>query len=149
MKTSIKMGLALGLLLATTSSAFSAPAPALSGLRIKVLSGVYGGSWQYAPVNAVTIGPGYAGGTLQIAVVETGYGGNRIGWINGEQKKPDSVKLACLVKGEMTDNCPRGATGAGWIAYFTANYQSSVTFRYQSTSANFPYKTLSTSLTIR
>jgi len=35
------MGLALELLLATTSSAFSAPA--LSGLRIKVFSGVYGG----------------------------------------------------------------------------------------------------------
>ncbi|MCL6406543.1 DUF4879 domain-containing protein [Dickeya dadantii] len=71
-----------------------------------------------------------------------------MGWINGEQKKPDLVKLVYLVKGEMTDNCPRGATSAGWIAYFTANYQSSVTFRYQSTSANFSYKTLSTPLTI-
>ncbi|MGM3162930.1 DUF4879 domain-containing protein [Dickeya undicola] len=149
MKTSIKMGLALGLLLATASSAFSAPAPALSGLRVKVLSGTFGGSWYYPPVNTVAIGPGYAGGTLQIAVVETGYGGNRIGWINGTQKKPDSVKLACLVRGEMTDNCPRGATGAGWIAYFNANYLTSVNFRYQSTSANFPYKTLSTSLNIK
>ncbi|WP_253938877.1 DUF4879 domain-containing protein, partial [Dickeya dadantii] len=42
-----------------------------------------------------------------------------------------------------------GSIVSGWMAYFNADNMSSVTFRYQSTSTNFPNRTLSTSLNIQ
>ncbi|ATZ95268.1 DUF4879 domain-containing protein [Dickeya fangzhongdai] len=129
--------------------ALRAPAPALSSVQVYAVYSSLKGGWQAVPTNTFTLS-GYAGGTtLRIAVLEVGYGGNRIGWLNGGQTSPYQVNPVCIVNGRYTESCPAGYTVAGWMAYFNADNMSSVVFRYQSTSTNFPNRTLSTSLNIQ
>lgn len=125
-----------------------APAPALSSVRVYSVYSAQKGGWQAVPSGTFSLS-GYTGGTLRIAVLETGYGGNRIGWINGGQTSPYQVNAVCIVNGRYTETCPAGTIVSGWMAYFNADNLSSVVFRYQSTSINSPNRTLSTSLNIQ
>ncbi|WP_238554631.1 YolA family protein [Dickeya zeae] len=128
--------------------ALRAPAPALSSVQVYAVYSSLKGGWQAVPTNVVSLS-GYAGGTLRIAVLEKGYGGNRIGWLNGGQTSPYQVNAVCVVNGSYTESCPAGSIVSGWMAYFNADNMSSVVFRYQSTSTNFPNRTLSTSINIQ
>nr|WP_253937590.1 YolA family protein [Dickeya dadantii] len=120
----------------------------MSSVQVYAVYSSLKGGWQAVPTNTLSLS-GYAGGTLRIAVLEVGYGGNRIGWLNGGQTSPYQVNPVCVVSGRYTESCPAGSIVSGWMAYFNADNMSSVTFRYQSTSTNFPNRTLSTSLNIQ
>ncbi|RJL50836.1 YolA family protein [Pectobacterium carotovorum] len=127
-----------------------APAPALSSVYVyAVASTQNGGAWEYIGPNKIATAQDHGGAQVRIAVLEVGYGNNRFGWIDGQQKSPYQVNGVCVVSGYYSESCPVGSTYVGWMAYFNGDGMSSGTFRYQSTSTNAPYRTLSTSLNIR
>ncbi|KFX00685.1 YolA family protein [Pectobacterium carotovorum] len=127
-----------------------APAPALSSVYVyAVASTQNGGAWEYIGPNKLATTQDHGGAQLRIAVLEVGYGNNRFGWVNGTQKSPYQVNGVCVVGGYYTESCPAGSTYVGWMAYFNGDGMQSGPFRYQSTSINAPFRTLSTSLNIR
>ncbi|GKW10895.1 YolA family protein [Pectobacterium punjabense] len=127
-----------------------APAPALSSVYVyAVASTQNGGAWEYIGPNKSITAQDHGGAQLRIAVLEVGYGNHRFASVGGLDKKSYQVNGVCIVRGNYSESCPVGATYVGWMVYFNGDGMQSGNFRYQSTSTNPPFRTLSTSLNIR
>ncbi len=126
-----------------------APAPPLSSVSIYAVGSSNCG-WEYLPGNTTSCDHG--GFELRVAVLENGYSSNRIAWMNGALL-PASANYAsegiCVVNGVATMPCPIGYSITSWMRYYNLDGKQSGFFQYQASSANPPFNTFSTSVSIK
>ncbi|MFK0734832.1 MAG: DUF4879 domain-containing protein [Gloeotrichia echinulata GP01] len=119
----------------------SAPAPALTAVKV-VLVQSSGFSSDPIPSGSLSTPNDHNGPSLTVVTEDVGYGQSQIALFNGNRMK--------LVSSEPLPGRKPGTIVTGWR--YTWSYQGSFangTFTYQSTSINFPVRTLSTRLFIR
>ncbi|GAA0918983.1 hypothetical protein GCM10009552_39020 [Rothia nasimurium] len=128
-----------------------APAPALSSIRVYGVGSSNCG-WEYPAAGQMTTNCDHGGAQLRVAVLEIGYGSNAIAWMNGGQL-PRSAQYAsttvCITGSNYTWPCTAGQTVVGWLNEYNLDGQQSGLFKYQNTSTNAPWNTISTQINIR
>lgn len=128
-----------------------APAPPLTAVQIYAV-GSSDCNWEYLPVGATTTSCDHGGSQLRVAVLETGYGSNRIAWLNGGLL-PSSALYAtegiCNVGGVPTMPCPIGYSISSWMLYYNLDGNQAGQFKFQSTSSNWPTNTYSQQIWIK
>lgn len=123
--------------LATDVSA--APAPPLTSLNVVKVESQLGGVEFIGPNNLSTI-KDHGGSYLYIYTNEMGYGRNPIAQMSGQKLKKVESKMIDI-NGDRTVD--------GWEYKWDASGQQNGQFKYQNTSTNAPWNTLSTSLNIK
>ena len=88
----------------------------------------------------------HGGAVLRAAIVEIGYGSKPMAWMNSTllatSKNYQTVPV-CVVNSRYTWPCPAGYTIVGFLRNYNLDgYQSGV-FKYQNTSSNSPWNTIS------
>ena len=130
----------IGISVAGMEHAISAPAPALSQVKvIGVISSKYP-NWESIPQGNLSTQQDHGGPQLCVQTQEVGYGTNQIAQFNGNR----------LTQRSSAPTLGAGRVVTGWTRVWC--YQGSFTsgtFTFQATSINFPWNTLSTRLYIR
>jgi hypothetical protein len=120
--------------------ALSAPAPALSSVRVTAVASSKYPYRDPIPQGSLSTPQDHGGPSLCVETTEVGYGQNQIAKFNGNRLTENS-STAILGTGNIV---------TGWKRVWC--YQGSFTsgtFTFQATSINFPWNTLSTFLNIR
>lgn len=93
----------------------------------------------------------HGGSVLQTAVLEIGYGGNPIVWMSGGIL-PSSASIGstavCITNNTYTWPCSAGQTIVGFLREYDISGNQNGLFRYQNTSLNSPFNTLSVQISI-
>ncbi|WP_300318710.1 DUF4879 domain-containing protein [Idiomarina sp.] len=124
-------------------------APALSALYVY---GIYSSDCgiEYTAGQSTT-SCDHGGTVLQSAVLEIGYGGNPIVWMNGGTL-PSSASLGstpvCITGSSYSWPCNAGQTIVGFLREYDLSGSQNGIFRYQNTSLNSPFNTLSVQISI-
>lgn len=131
------------------SAALSGPAPGLSAMWVYAVGSSNCG-WEYTAGKTTTTCD-HGGVQLRSAVLEIGYGSNSIAWMNGGLL-PRSAMYAstpvCVTGGYYTWPCTAGQTVVGFLNEYTLDgYQTGI-FKYQNTSTNSPWNTMSVQIKI-
>lgn len=126
-----------------------APAPPLTQMWVYAVGSTNCG-WEYTVGLSVTTCD-HGGAQLRTAVLEIGYGSSRIAWMNGGVL-PGSVMYAstpvCITGGYYSWPCTAGQTVVGFLnEYNVDGYQNGI-FKYQNTSINSPWNTMSVQISI-
>lgn len=107
--------------------------------------------WEYPPSGATSTSCNHGGAVMQAAVFELGYGSSRIAWMGGGTL-PSSAYLGsspvCESFGELTFDCTAGLTIVGWVVDYDLSGWQGGFFRYQNTSTNSPFNTMSVQINI-
>ena len=126
-----------------------APAPPLSSMWVYAVGSTNCGWENTAGLSATACNHG--GPELRSAVLEIGYGSNRVVWMNGGLL-PSSAMYAstpvCVTNGYYTWPCTAGQTVYGFLNEYTLDGRDNGVFRYQNTSTNSPGNTLSVQISI-
>jgi hypothetical protein len=138
--TILGLSTTIGISVAGMEQAISAPAPALSQVKvIGVISSNYP-NWESIPQGNLSTQQDHGGPQLCVQTQEVGYGRNQIAQFNGNR----------LTERSSAPTLGAGRVVTGWTRVWC--YQGSFTsgtFTFQATSINFPWNTLSTRLYIR
>ncbi|MFC6298227.1 DUF4879 domain-containing protein [Pseudomonas sp. CCM 7893] len=148
MKKAIALSLGLlgctGLWLAA-APAWSAPAPALSEVRVfKVESA---SCTESIPERADSTRQCEHRGLTKVYVMEVGLGNNPMGRFNGA--KLDGQRTSVCQVGNISQACNGAGTLMGYIYVFDLNVEAQGWFEYSNSSINGPQNTLKTLLDIR
>lgn len=124
-----------------------AAAPALSSMWIYAVGSSNCG-WEYTAGLSAT--PCDHGGTqLRTAVLEIGYGSSRIAWMNGGiVGSPYATTPVCVTGGYYSWPCTAGQTVVGFLVEYNVDGHQNGLFRYQNTSSNSPWNTMSAQISI-
>jgi hypothetical protein len=126
-----------------------APAPPLTTIWVYGVGSTNCG-WEYTSDLYLTKCD-HGGGELRVAILEIGYGANRIASMNGGVL-PSSAMYAsttvCVTGGRYTWPCTAGQTVVGFLNEYNVDGNESGTFRYQNTSSNAPWNTVSAQINI-
>lgn len=128
-----------------------APAPPLTQMFVYAVGSTNCG-WEYmTTIGQIATTCNHGGAQLRSAVLEIGYGSIPVAWMNGGVL-PSSANyqttLVCIVGSSYSWPCPVGSTVVGFLRYYNLDgYQSGI-FRYQNTSTNSPWNTMSTQINI-
>ncbi|MFG1496709.1 YolA family protein [Saccharospirillum sp. HFRX-1] len=132
-------------------SSARAPAPPLT--LVSVL-GVYSSScgWEYPPSGAFSTSCNHGGSIMRVAVLELGYGSNRVAWMNGSVLPSSAMynrqPVCSNVYGELDLDCSPGQTVVGFVNYYNLDGEVDGQFRFQDTSTNSPFNTMSVEINI-
>lgn len=126
-----------------------APAPPLTAMWVYAVGSTDCG-WEYT-AGLTTTTCNHGGAQLRTAVLEIGYGSNPVAWMNGGVL-PSSARYAstpvCVTGGYYTWPCTAGQTVVGFLnEYNLDGYQNGI-FKYQNTSTNSPWNTMSVQISI-
>ncbi len=128
-----------------------APAPPLTEMYVYAVGSQNCGGWEYT-AGLITTVCDHGGSWMGAGILEIGYGTSRIAWMNGSLL-PSSALIAstpvCVTGGYYTWPCTAGQTVVGFLREYNLNGNQSGTFRYQSTSINSPWNTMSVQIYIR
>jgi|SRR5690554_4040425 hypothetical protein len=126
-----------------------APAPPLTDMWVYAVGSSDCGWESTAGLTVTTCDHG--GSELRAAVLEIGYGSNRIAWMNGGIL-PSSAQYAttpvCVTGGYYTWPCTAGQTVVGWLVEYNLDGHQNGIFKYQNTSTNSPWNTMSVQISI-
>lgn len=93
----------------------------------------------------------HGGALMRSAVLEIGYGSNPLAWMNGSLLPSYAnyqTTPVCVVGGYYSWPCPSGYSVVGFLRYYNLDGNQGGLFRYQNTSTNSPWNTLSTQINI-
>ncbi|MDI9689709.1 YolA family protein [Burkholderia cenocepacia] len=126
-----------------------APAPPLTAMWVYAVGSTDCG-WEYT-AGLTTTTCNHGGAQLRSAVLEIGYGASRVAWMNSGVL-PSSAMYAstpvCITGGYYTWPCTAGQTVVGFLnEYNLDGYQNGI-FKYQNTSTNSPWNTMSVQISI-
>jgi len=127
-----------------------APAPPLTELTIHAVNSTNCG-WENTTGKATTTCD-HGGPMLRVAVLEIGYGSNRVAWMGGGLLPRTAMyesALVCISGGRYSWPCKPGQSAVGFVRYYKLDGQQSGLFQYQSTSTNAPYNKVSAQIMIR
>jgi hypothetical protein len=124
-------------------------APALSRMWVYAVGSTNCG-WESTVGLSVTT-CNHGGAQLRAAVLEIGYGSSRVAWMSGGVL-PSSAMYAstpvCVTGGYYSWPCTAGQTVVGFLnEYKLDGYQNGI-FKYQNTSTNSPWNTMSVQISI-
>ena len=142
-RQSVPFVIALMAAACSASLATAQPAPALTAeyvVGVKSTGYTNGQQWDYVPQGAFITPGNHTGPELLVAVYEQGYANNQIAFFNGMRMQ--------LLQSQPLVNAQSQIYGYIRYYYIQTPFTSG-TFRCQSTSINFPFNTLSTSLSIK
>lgn len=124
-----------------------ASAPALSNMWVYAVGSSNCG-WEYtAGLSTTTCDHG--GAQLRTAVLEIGYGSSRIAWMNGGIVGSSYANTpVCVTGGYYTWPCTAGQTIVGFLVEYNIDGHQNGLFRYQNTSTNSPWNTMSVQISI-
>lgn len=126
------------------------PAPPLTDMFIYAIGSSNCG-WEYPPIGATSTSCDHGGSVMQAAVFELGYGSSRIAWMSGGIL-PGSAFIGsspvCQSAGGLTFDCAAGMTIVGWVVDYNLSGWQGGFFRYQNTSTNSPFNTMSVQINI-
>jgi hypothetical protein len=126
-----------------------AAAPPLSSMWVYAVGSTNCG-WE-STAGLSTTACNHGGPELRAAVLEIGYGSNRVAWMNGSVL-PSSAMYAstpvCVTNGYYSWPCTAGQTVYGFLNEYTLDGRDNGLFRYQDTSTNSPWNTLSVQISI-
>ncbi|NHB92103.1 YolA family protein [Photorhabdus cinerea] len=126
-----------------------APAPALTNMWVYAVGSTNCG-WEYTS-NLFATTCDHGGQQLRAAVLEIGYGVNPIAWMNGgilPKSATYSSQTVCITNGYYTWPCTAGQTVVGFLNEYNLDGNQNGTFRYQNTSTNSPWNTMSVQINI-
>jgi hypothetical protein len=125
-----------------------APAPPLTAILVYAVGSSNCG-WEYP--SGTTTACDHGGAQLRTAVLEIGYGSNAIAWMAGGIL-PNSAMYAstpvCITGGYYSWPCTAGQTVVGFLNEYNLDGWQSGIFKYQNTSINSPWNTISTQISI-
>lgn len=137
---------------AAAQSGQRAPAPSLSSVTIVGVGSTNAGGWEYmTQAGQLSTTLDHGGAELKVVVLEVGYGRLPAASMNGgalprsAEYRSDAL---CINGGYYTD-CNPGQTIVAWNRYYSLDGEQGGNFRYQNTSTNAPFNTLSTGIYIR
>ncbi|QMV13540.1 YolA family protein [Vibrio spartinae] len=126
-----------------------APAPPLSSMWVYAVGSSDCGWESTAGLTVTTCNHG--GSALRAAVLEIGYGSSSIAWMNGGIL-PRSAQYAstsvCVTGNYYTWPCTAGQIVVGWLVEYNLDGHQNGTFKYQNTSTNSPWNTMSVRIRI-
>ncbi|WP_366144632.1 YolA family protein [Idiomarina sp.] len=126
-----------------------APAPPLTDMWVYAVGSSDCGWEETAGLSVTTCDHG--GTQLRVAILEIGYGSNEIAWMNGGQLTNSdqySSTPVCVTGGYYSWPCSAGQTVVGYLnEYSVDGYQNGI-FKYQNTSTNSPWNTMSVQISI-
>lgn len=126
-----------------------ASAPPLTDMWVYAVGSTDCG-WEYTAGQTMTT-CNHGGLQLRTAILEIGYGSSRIAWMNGALLSSSSMYAStpvCVTGGYYTWPCTAGQTVVGFLnEYNLDGYQNGI-FKYQNTSTNSPWNTMSVQISI-
>lgn len=126
-----------------------AAAPPLTNMWVYAVGSSNCGWENTAGLSTTTCNHG--GAQLRTAVLEIGYGSNPVAWMNGAVL-PSSANYqttpVCVTGGYYSWPCTAGQTVVGFLRYYNLDGYQSGLFKYQNTSTNSPWNTLSVQISI-
>lgn len=129
-----------------------APAPPLSQVAVEAVGSSQAGGWEYmTTLGQLSTLRDHGGAELSVVVLEVGYGGSPSASINGAllpRSAEYKTEPLCLNGGSLTP-CGIGQTYVAWRRYYQLDGTQEGNFRYQNTSINAPFNTVSTDIYIR
>lgn len=133
-----------------TDAGTFAAAPPLTAMWVYAVGSSNCG-WEYT-AGLYSTSCDHGGPLLRAAVLEIGYGGNDVAWMNGGLL-PTTAQYAstpvCVTGGYYTWPCTAGQTVVGFLnEYYLDGHQNGI-FKYQNTSMNSPWNTMSVQISIR
>lgn len=135
---------------AISSASPYAPAPALSNMWVYAV-GSTNCDWEYTS-GLSTTACDHGGPELRVAVLEIGYGSNRVAWMIGGLLPSSAMyesTLVCVTGGYYTWPCSAGQTAVGFLNKYRLDGHQSGQFKYQNTSSNAPFNTMSVQISIK
>lgn len=91
----------------------------------------------------------HGGLQLRTAVLEIGYGSSRIAWmIGGLLGSPYATTPVCITGGYYSWPCTAGQSIVGFLVEYNLDGNQSGLFKYQNTSTNSPWNTMSVQINI-
>jgi hypothetical protein len=125
------------------------PAPPLTELYIYAI-GSSNCDWE-STLNLSTTKCDHGGSQLRAAVLEIGYGSNSIAWMAGGIL-PSSAMYGstpvCVINGYYDWPCLPGQTVVGFLNEYTLDGHQNGIFKYQNTSTNSPWNTMTKQISI-
>ena len=136
---------------AKSGAAPLAAAPPLTKLFVYAVGSTNCG-WEYmTTIGQISTTCNHGGAQLRSAVLEIGYGSSPIAWMSGALLPSSAnyqITPVCVVGGVYSWPCPAGSVVVGFLRYYKLDGYQSGLFRYQNTSTNSPWNTLSTQINI-
>lgn len=93
----------------------------------------------------------HGGALMRSVVLEIGYGSNPLAWMVGSLLPSYTnyqTTPVCVVGGYYSWPCPSGYSVVGFLRYYNLDGNQGGLFRYQNTSTNSPWNTISTQINI-
>lgn len=126
-----------------------APAPPLSSMWVYAVGSTDCG-WE-STVGMTTTACDHGGEQLRTAVLEIGYGYNHIAWMNGGLLPSSTMYSStpvCVTGSNYTWPCTAGQTVVGFLNEYNVDGHQNGLFKYQNTSTNSPWNTMSVQISI-
>jgi len=126
-----------------------APAPPLTAMWVYAVGSTNCG-WEYT-AGLTTTTCDHGGPELRTAVLEIGYGASRVAWMNSGLVPSGSMYAStpvCVTGGYYTWPCTAGQTVVGFLNEYNLDGNQSGLFKYQNTSSNSPFNTMSVQINI-
>ncbi|WP_300318714.1 DUF4879 domain-containing protein [Idiomarina sp.] len=103
-------------------------------------------------VGVSTTGCDHGGSMLRARVLEIGYGSSRIAWMGGGTLPGSALVSSNMVCddgfGGLVIPCSADQTVVGWFLEYNLDGNQNGFFRYQNTSTNSPFNTMSVQISI-
>jgi len=119
-----------------------APAPPLDYVSILAVYSTNCG-WENTE-GKFTTSCNHGGSTLRAAVLDMGYGSNRIAWMDGSILPNSAIYLReniCAAPLGGLQRCTSGQTVIAFMTYYNLDGYTDGIFQYQNTSTNAPFNT--------
>ncbi len=133
----------------TSGAVARAAAPPLTAMWVYAVGSTNCGWEGTAGLTTTTCNHG--GAQLRAAVLEIGYGASRVAWMNSGLLSSSAMYAStpvCVTGGYYTWPCTAGQTVVGFLnEYNLDGYQNGI-FKYQNTSTNSPWNTMSVQISI-
>jgi hypothetical protein len=133
----------------TSGAVALAAAPPLTAMWVYAVGSTNCG-WE-STAGLTTTACNHGGAQLRSAVLEIGYGASRVARMNGAVL-PSSAMYAstpvCVTGGYYTWPCTAGQTVVGFLNEYNLDGYQNGLFKYQNTSSNSPWNTMSVQISI-
>lgn len=129
----------------------NASAPPVTSVSVYAVYSTQYGNWEVIPSGQYTTTYDHGGTTLNVAVLEIGYG-TANATMQGtflDHSKNYTTQSVCISGGYYTTSCPAGAAIVGFLRYWDVSGYQSGQFTESDRSYNSPFNTVSTYLNIR
>lgn len=126
-----------------------AAAPSLSNMWVYAVGSSNCG-WEYTSGLSAT-SCDHGGAQLRTAVLEIGYGSSPLAWMSGGLLASSTnyqTTPVCVTGGYYSWPCTAGQTVVGFLRYYNLDGYQSGLFKYQNTSTNSPWNTMSVQISI-